>query len=231
MNTTKKYQPPKPSKGDTAHLVARGMLSAIPAASELFEYFVAPPLRRRLDSWREDIAEALRQLELRQEIDITKLQSDESFISMVLQATAIAMRNHQKEKLAALHNAIVNSAIPSRPEEDMQFVFVRFIDELTPIHIKLLTYLNQGEMMLRDIKSYTQLFESFDNKHPRALSRDEFKMICGDLEVRGLVRISRDIEDFEDIYQASTLLLEETRDDLPRIVVTEIAKGFLRFIS
>jgi len=148
-----------------------------------------------------------------------------------MQATTIAMRSHQTEKLTALHNAIVNSAIPSSSKKDLQLVFVRFIDELTPLHVKLLSFLAQDETVLRQLKSYAQLYEAFDNKHPHALSHDEFRMTCGDLEVRGLARISQDIEDFEDIYQASALLLEETRDDLPRIIVTDIAKEFLWFIA
>jgi hypothetical protein len=56
-------------------------------------------------------------------------------------------------------------------------------------------------------------------------------MILGDLNTRGLIWISQDINDFEDIYQASTLLLEETNDDLPRIIITDVAKKFLKFIS
>ncbi len=227
----KKYQPPKPTTGDTAHLVSTAILSAIPAASELFEYFVTPPLQKRLDAWREDVAEALRQLESGKGINLTKLQSDEHFISILMQTTTIAMRNHQAEKLRALKNAIINSAIPSRPKEDLHLVFVRFIDELTPIHIKLLSFLAQEKMTLKDLKSYPQLYSVFNKKHPDTLSHDEFKMICGDLEVRGLVRISQDVEDFEDIYQASSLLLEETRDDLPRIIVTDVAVEFLWFIA
>lgn len=227
----KKYQPPKPTTGDTAHQVSTAILSTIPAASELFEHFVAPPLQRRLDAWREDVAEALRKLESGKGIDLTKLQSDEHFISIVMQATTIAMRNHQEEKLRALKNAIINSAIPSEAKEDLYLIFVRFIDELTPIHVKLLSFLVQEEVVLQDLKSYPQLYDAFDKKNPHALSHDEFKMICGDLEVRGLVRISQDIDDFEDIYQASSLLLVETRDDLPRIIVTDVAKEFLWFIA
>jgi len=227
----KKYQPPKSTTGDTAHLVSTAILSTIPAASELFEHFVTPPLQKRLDAWREDVAEALRQLESGKGIDLTELQSDEHFISILMQATTIAMRNHQAEKLKALKNAIINSAISSRPKEDLHLIFVRFIDELTPTHIKLLSFLAQEKMALKDLKSYPQLYSAFDKKHPHTLSHDEFKMICGDLEVRGLIRISQDIDDFEDIYQASSLLLEETRDDLPRIIVTDVAVEFLWFIA
>ncbi len=227
----KKYHPPKPTTDDAAHLLATAALSTIPAASELFEYFVTPPLQKRLDEWREDVAEALRKLELERGIDLTKLQSDEQFISIVMHATTIAMRNHQIEKLTALKNAIINSASPSRSKEDLHLMFIRFIDELTPIHVKLLSFLVREEMTIRDVKSYPQLYDAFDKEHHHALSPDEFKMTCGDLEIRSLVRISQDIDDFEDIYQASSLLLSQTRDDLPRIIVTNIAKEFLRFIA
>lgn len=86
-------------------------------------------------------------------------------------------------------------------------------------------------MVLRELKSYTRLYDRFTEQHFATLSRDEFKMFCGDLEVRGMVRISQDIDDFEDIYQASSLLLESTKDGFPRIIVTDIAKDFLEFIA
>jgi len=69
-------------------------------------------------------------------------------------------------------------------------------------------------------------------EYPDYLSRDEFKMLLGDLTTRGLIRISSDIDDYEDIYVADNILVDNsTPKDLPKLIVTSIGKDFLAFIS
>jgi len=226
-----KYEPPKADTGDTLHLGAKGILSVLPAASELLDYFVKPPMEKRLEKWREDIAQALRDLEKNQGIKLENLQGNERFTTIIVQATAVAMRNHQKEKLAALKNAVMNSALGSDLTEDLELIFVRFVEELTPTHLYLLKFLADNEGKLNALKSYPEIYQLFLSEIKNSTTQDEFKMLVSDLATRGLIWISQDIDDFEGIYQASSLLLEETQDDLPRIIITEVAKKFLMFIS
>lgn len=61
-----KYEPQKRTSGDTAHLVASGLLSLIPGAAELFQYLVPPPLEKRQAKWMEKVAQALRDFEKNQ---------------------------------------------------------------------------------------------------------------------------------------------------------------------
>lgn len=228
---SKKYEPPESEIADTAHLVTRGILSLVPGAPELYEWFIRPPLEEKLDAWRVQVGEALRQLEANKGVDLELLQTDHRFISIVLQATTIAMRNHQGEKLSALHNAILNSAEAEGFEEDLQFVFIRLIDELTPSHLSLLSFFVKNKRGLANIESYTKLYRWYEQLHVNGISQEVFRLICNDLSSRGLVRISQDLRDYDDIYQASNLLLEDTEEDLPRIIVPEIAEQFLAFIS
>jgi len=227
----KKYSPPKPTTGDSARNLTRAVLSPISGADELLSYIWKQPFDKRLEVWREVVANALRQLESKQGVDLSRIHLNDDFISVFIQASAIAVRSHQAEKIDALKNAILNAALPGHTKVDFYFIFVRYIDELTPIHLKLLSFSIQEETTLKTIKSYTEFYNSFNNKYPKALSQDEFKMVCGDLEVRGLMRISQDIDDFEDIYHADSLLLAETNDNLPRIIITDIAKEFISFIA
>lgn len=226
-----KYQPPKADCGDTAHLVTKAALSFIPGASDLFEYFVKPPLQKRSEKWQKDIAQALSDIEKNQGIKLETLQNNELFITIVAQATAIAIRNHQIEKLDALRNAIVNSAINPNQEDNLQLIFIRFIEELTPLHLSLLTFFVSHEDDLKSLTSYPSIYQLVSSSATGSLPKDQFKMLIGDLNVRGLIWISQDIDDFEDIYQASAILDESTKDDLPRIIVTNVAKDFLEFIS
>ena len=59
----------------------------VPGASQLFEYFITPPLEKKLKVWREHVGEALIQLETNKGINLEILQSDERFISIVMQVT------------------------------------------------------------------------------------------------------------------------------------------------
>lgn len=226
-----KYEPPNANSRDTAHLVAKASLSIIPGASELFEYFVKPPLEKRLERWRKEIAQSLRELEENQEIDLEILQNSDQFISIISQATTIAIRNHQREKLDALRNAIINSATEQNSQDDLHLTFIRFIEELTPSHLHLLKLLVSYEEKVSLLKSYPAIYQLLSEAVEDIISRDQFKLFVGDLVSRGLIWISPDIDDFEDIYQASSLLTSQTNDDLPRIIITDIAKDFLKFIS
>jgi hypothetical protein len=226
-----KLDPPKPDTGDTAHLVTKGVLSIVPGASELFEFFVKPPLEDRLEEWMENVAEVLRDLAENKNYDLEELQQNQEFITIVAQATQIAIRNHQKYKIKSLRNVISNSIVYTDIRGDLKLLFIRYIDELTPTHLKLLNFFIENETAIVTITSYPDLYELFNNQYPQTISKSEFRLMCQDISARGLIRISPDIEDFNDIYQASSLLLEETNEDLPMIVITDIAVAFLDFIE
>lgn len=55
-----------------------------------------------------------------------------------MHASNLALRNHQEEKLAALRNAIVNSALPNAPDESLQQIFLNLVDTFTVWHLALL---------------------------------------------------------------------------------------------
>lgn len=54
----------------------------------------------------------------------------------MLQATQIVLRNHQQAKLDALRKAVLNSTLLSSPEDYYQQMFIRLIDDLTPLHLE-----------------------------------------------------------------------------------------------
>jgi hypothetical protein len=225
-----KLTPPQPTTEDTAHLVTRALLSPIWGASELFEHCVKSPLTKRTDEWMADIADFL---ERNFGYDLENLASNPKFLTILIQATRVATTSHQREKLEALRNAVVSSVYPQDISEDLQLTFIRFIDELTPSHILLLKFFVKFEPELVKLKSYPELFSFFraHYEYSKALYQDEFKMFVNDLNTRGLLRISPDIGDFDDIFKASVWGRADTDDSLPRIIITSVAKDFIRFIS
>jgi hypothetical protein len=106
-------KPPKGTKGDAAHAVARAGLSAIPlvggASVELFQYIVQPPLEKRRLAWMSAVGEKLKELE-EGGLNIDKLQEDDRFLSTVMAASQLALKTHQEEKRAALRNVTANAA-------------------------------------------------------------------------------------------------------------------------
>lgn len=145
--------PDKKEKGDVAHEVGKAVISAIPAAggplSVLFENIFTAPLEKRKQAWLEELADVITKLQERVDgLTPEKLSKDEAFITISLQASQIAIRNHQKEKIDALRAAVLNSALPNAPDEDQELIFLRLIDQLTPWHLRILSNLhNPGQWM------------------------------------------------------------------------------------
>jgi len=138
---------PKKSAGDVIHAIAKAGISAIPIAgapaAEIFALVVTPPLERRRDEWIESIGNGLKELAQKVEgFKIEDLAKNESFITTVTHASQAAIRNHQKEKLEALRNAVLNAALPNSPEEDLQLMFLNFVDSFTPWHLVILKFFN-----------------------------------------------------------------------------------------
>lgn len=188
---------PKPTGGDVAHFLARAAIGSIPvvgaAGLELFNAVIGPPLSRRRDEWLNALAEQFARIEKTVDgFKVENLKDDEVFITAVLHAMAAALRTHQKEKLDALRNAILNVALHTSPDEDMQFMFLGFIDKFTPWHIRVLMHFHENppDWMLGSdpaylAKAFPELLQQADEE---LSGRVEFFMqIVHDLESSGLL--------------------------------------------
>ncbi len=136
----------KLSLQDYAHTGVKAGLSTAPIVggplAEFFSVVIAPPLEKRRDAWLIEIYRRLKILEGSVEgFDIEKLATNEIFISTFFQATNVAMRTHQKEKLDALSNAVTNTALAPTIDENYQLIFLNLIDRYTPWHLILLQFL------------------------------------------------------------------------------------------
>lgn len=233
MSDPNKYQLPKTSFGDKTHATIRGLLSAIPyaggVAAELFSTLVGPPLERRRQKWMNEVADGLRKLEKKQSIKLEDLQSNETFITILMQASQAAMRSHQKEKIEALRNAVLNTALGINISQDFQILFTRYIDELTPSHLLVLNFFANYESELSNAKSYEYLFEEFTTKKAVNITRDEFKPLCQDLIARVLLRVSESIEDFEGLSKPDVVWANSPGEG-PKLMVTDMGKELLQFV-
>jgi len=140
-------QLPQESLGDHLHRGTRAVLSAIPyaggAAVELFNLVLAPPIQRRRDSWLNDLGERISKLEQEGHLKVEDLPNNEEFISTIMQATLAAIRNHQKEKIDALRNAVLNTALGAAPEDAKREMFLAFVDGFSVVHLSILNALSE----------------------------------------------------------------------------------------
>ncbi len=144
----------KPTSVDALLTVTKAGLSAIPSvggpAAELFATVIVPPLTRRREAWLQSLAEGLEALEKKVEgLSMESLASNEAFVTMVMEASNIAVRNHAKEKVEALRNAVLNSAIKS-PDEYLQGILLQFIAIATPWHFRVLSFYSAPENFVKD---------------------------------------------------------------------------------
>lgn len=219
-----KLEPPKATSGDSVHLLVTAVLSTIPAASELFQYFVTPPLEKRRQEWMEEVAEVLRDLERNRGIRLEDLQSNEDFIDTVLHATQIAIRNARKEKRNALRNALINAALPNHLEHPMQTMFLDLIDVFNVWHIRLLQLFHEParHSELKEYGHYDELTGGLavllEKVFPELRGQRElYDQIWRDLYTRGLI----DTESLHSIIVKKGILASRT---------TRLGKAFVNYI-
>lgn len=220
MTTELKTTPPEPARGDTAHTIARAGLSAIPfvggPAVELFSSVIVPPLTKRRDEWIQSIAEGLKTLE--QKVDgftIETLAGNEAFVTAVMHASQVAIKNHQKEKIEALHNAVLNVASGKAPEEDEQMMFLNFIDTLTPWHVRVLGFYHDPTTYLKARGVKAEMGDRLSGVVPQIFPELKGRYgLCGQIE--------RDLLSYGLIQNEGQWYTRRT---------TDMGESFLKFIS
>ena len=212
---------PRTQAGDIAHVIAKAGLSSVPvvggAAAELFTLLVQPPLERRRIAWMTAIGEKLFQLE-RDGLSLENLRNNEQFISLVMHASQIAMRTHSSLKLEALRSAISSAAKGTEVDETLNHVYLTLVDELTPLHIRILNVLNSPPLPPQD--QTITIPEILEEQIPE-LGGNQMLMhqLNRDLYNRGLLRTPLHPQD------------KLSRLDLARPRTTKFGEGFLAFIE
>lgn len=208
----------------------RGIVSAIPIAggliSEIGNLYLNP-LEKRKQKWAEDVSRALNQIREDLRIFPEQLQEDDAFISLLYQATEIAMRNHQSEKLAALRNAIISSAIPDQ-DYDLDMRLLKFVDELSLSHIRLLSIFDLHAEQFKRHENLDQIFSAAEGFLKKPLDRVVFRSILQDLETRFLITLG-DVEDFGEFKSKQDTIVTESSGIQP-MRVTGLGTSFLTYI-
>lgn len=136
---------PKRTRADALRDSARVILNLTPivgsALAALLDAVFEAPLSKRRAEYLRAVGEKVRELLEKYEVLTPEaLSKNDMFVTAVAQGAQIALRAHQEEKIETLLNAIGSAAIVDI-DEDIQQMFLRFIDELTPTHLRILKYL------------------------------------------------------------------------------------------
>jgi hypothetical protein len=185
--------------GEKAHRVARIMIGAVPilggAGVEIFNSVIDTPMNERKVQWMNHVGNALNDLIEKGVLTEQNLQRNETFITTVSQASMLAIRSHQQEKLEALRNAVLNVAVGHGPEEDLRQLFLNFIDVCTVTHIRLLSLMSGPEVWAQKHEvefpsswSMGGITQVIEHAFPDLKGKEQiYKVIWGDLYQRGLI--------------------------------------------
>jgi hypothetical protein len=128
-----------PGKSAGREIVERTVEAALgsvpPVGNALAVAFVTAigwRLEERREKWFTELAEGVE--ELRQQVDgldLDALAGDDRFTDAVASATRTIEHTHQTEKIEALRNAVLNSAVPGAPDADTQAIMMNLVDRFT----------------------------------------------------------------------------------------------------
>jgi hypothetical protein len=235
-------KPPTKSKKDHLHLGVKvaasigasalgsglGLPSVGALVSELYSQVLKPPLTKRLEEWMNSVYQRL--LEQQGEIDgltLEVLSKKPLFISTFMQASQVALRNHQEEKLEALRNAVINSAKPNFAEDDIYLMFLNWIDTFTIWHIRILYYLDARLLEVKDGR-----MPEITRTNPRALTErviENFPELRQEQEFT--YQIIRDLGNNNLMSYFSPFRVFRNNGDFYESYTTDLGKRFIQYIN
>jgi hypothetical protein len=135
------------------------------------------------------------------------------------------MRTHQQEKIAALRNSVKNAALRHAPDENLQLMFLRFVDEFTPLHLRVLAVFdNPPEWVAKTNRGFQismgGLGTLITHCVPELVHQSDLSgQIYRDLQNRGLLE------------QGSGLNVAMTQQGILSRRTSSLGREFLKFIS
>ncbi len=218
------------SRGELAAALVRGTISAVVpyiggVIAEVGNLYLNP-LERRKKRWIEEVTSAINEIEVRFSLLPQTLETNEQFVSFLYHATIIALKDHRTEKLRALRNALISVAEPTDIAEDLSFQFLRYVDEFSPSHLRVLCWIDESMNSLPT--NLEELYVSFQQSMSGPLDRAHFRVIVRDLDARLLVHLG-DIDDFPEYASLkSHILLQDT--SIRPLTLTTLGRAFVDFV-
>ncbi len=151
------------------------------------------------------------------------------------QATA---KTHQEEKLRALQNAVLNTALEGIEGADERMVFVRYIDELTPTHLRMLRKIEELRSQLGGLTQHLALFQVLI-KHGLPVQLDDCFLYFRELQGCDLVRTPPTFgttDEPESVQEKLRRMKDDYKNFVvktrhPLVELSPVGRRFLQFIE
>jgi len=219
-------QPPERRARDT---IAEAGLAAIPYAGgslSVLYRLLGTGLEKRRETWERELVDALNDVIRRVEgLGLADLADNEQFLDAVAAASAAALATADQDKLAALRNAVLNTAIPSDLGPATQAIFMTHVRDFTPFHLRVLKLLDAQYQWLEE-RGYAKQWPGPDTPIARAVA-------IGLPELEGEGELARQLGndlDAAGLAQVGKYWGKPFGGTTPALV-TERGKAFLRFIT
>lgn len=164
------------------------------ALQQLVSHIVAEPLQKRRDNWFRQVGSTLADLKQRLgELDLDGLSTNEEFITTVHAATQSAMNTHSEARRRALCNAIANVALGMTLEDALRGRFMRYIDQFSEAHTRVLGVLSNPSAFPNAVKAAKDTYMGAQERVIRAeISAAEmddatFQSVLDDLSAERLI--------------------------------------------
>ena len=206
--------------------VAQSALGMVPVAGPALQQFVAQvigePLQRRREDWHREVHAAI--LRLQQAADgfgIPTLQENQEFLSVVYEATHIAMKTRSEAKRERLINSVLHAAKGVSLDDAVRGRFMACIDRFSDNHVLALRVLDNPRDFPACVERCRSMSMGARLNVLRAVSPDTeddaFEEICSDLLQERFIEGG-----FKTTISGDGLLQSST---------TKVGQAFLRFIS
>jgi hypothetical protein len=131
---------------DVLNRALKVAVSALPVVGaplgEFIQYVVGDPAQERRDEFMQKLAADLQDLSAKCEgAAPDRLRENVQFQATFIQAAQTAAKVVQEEKKTMLRNAVLNTVIGTI-DENIRQIFMQLIEQLTPLHVALLSFLN-----------------------------------------------------------------------------------------
>jgi hypothetical protein len=150
-----------------------------------------------------DLCDRVLDLETAGRVNQERLAENEHFQAAVFRLIPAAMGTVSNEKRRALRNVAVNAALETFPNDDLFEMFMRYVEDFTPLHIRLLKFaenLSNLDMTVHDSGS-SQVFDvtvrarqtAIEDEYPELKGLEAiYEQAWSELVERGLVKDDHD---------------------------------------
>jgi hypothetical protein len=163
-------------------------------------------------------------------MDLSELATNEEFLSVLHSATAMALREHDEGKLAALRNAVRNTALEPEANSDLHGMFLRLVEELTPAHMQILAFYKDPPLWVENGMAGVPPGARPAIPLLAAENPDVWQLFSSQLVNRGLLSSSR--------HTYPNAAAQEIRDQdipihsqLPGVSLTDFGRRFVAFVT